>query len=122
MNFTINPRWARPQSTQFFRSLDIQHSYFEWKLWSVNYILNKILLKYLRPSQNKLTHSFSALISFSIPKQLLYLEIETGEELNIWSKSQIKKYLLKEVYQQKIKHTAVNQELNRGESYKMKHS
>ncbi|CAL6095012.1 leucine-rich_repeat domain-containing protein [Hexamita inflata] len=95
MNFTINPRWARPQSPQFFSSLDIQHSYFEWKLWSVNYILNKILLKYLRPSQNKLTHSFSALISFSIPKQLLLFKYITDfsplsqliglNKLNLWS-------------------------------------
>ncbi|CAL6093778.1 Hypothetical_protein [Hexamita inflata] len=83
MNFTINPRWARPQSPQFFSSLDIQHAYFEWKLWSVNYILNKILLKYLRPSQNKLTHSFSALISFSIPKQLLFSGYIAGGRLAI---------------------------------------
>ncbi|CAL6067492.1 Hypothetical_protein [Hexamita inflata] len=40
---------------------------------------------------------------------------ETGEELNIWSKAQIKKYQLKVIQWQKIKHTTVNQELNQGE-------
>ncbi|CAL6085596.1 Hypothetical_protein [Hexamita inflata] len=43
----------------------------------------------------------------------------TREELNIWSKAQNKKYQLKLIQWQKIKHTAVNQELNQGGSYKM---
>ncbi|CAL6033346.1 Hypothetical_protein [Hexamita inflata] len=46
----------------------------------------------------------------------------TREELNIWSKAQIKKYQLKVIQWQKIKHTTVNQELNQGGSYKMENS
>ncbi|CAL6041078.1 Hypothetical_protein [Hexamita inflata] len=50
---------------------------------------------------------------------VLDLMIGTREELNIWSKAQIKKYQLKVIQWQKIKHTTANQELNQGGSYKM---
>ncbi|CAL6042458.1 Hypothetical_protein [Hexamita inflata] len=72
-NFTKNPKLLSAPNSCGFSYNYIQFSYLKCKFWSVMHNLNKILLYYWRPRQNKFIQSISTRLLISVPTRLLCL-------------------------------------------------